>query len=167
MSEAAGAYSNSGSPELMEYTVTPAQTFVQGAVLVFASGLVSEAGANPALIVGVACANAFSNPGYDAANSPSVFTWREGLISVYRAVNKNIFVSPVCNNTLTSAKYTPVAADVGAQYGIVKQTSGASSGCWWPDVNLTTTDARIEVVKIDIAAKLFHWKFLHEYTYNE
>lgn len=167
MAEVAGAYSSSGAPEIGEYTATAAQTFIAGAVLIFSSGTVSEGGSNPTAIVGVAAAGAFDAPGYNAANSPSPITWREGTLPVYRSVGKNIFVSPMCNNTLTSAKYTPVAADVGVQYGIIKQTSGASTGAWWPDKNLTTTDARVEILKIDIENKLVHWKFLQEFTSNE
>lgn len=165
MAEGMGVYSQSGSPEIQEYTVTAAQTFAKGAVLVFSSGTVSEGGANPTDIVGVAMGAASSGPGYDAANSPSPITWREDLISVAKAeADRNIFVSPMCNNTLTSTKISPAATDVGVQYGIVKQTSGASAGQWWVDKNLTTSNARVEIVKVDIGNQLVHFKFLVEHT---
>ena len=165
MAEAAGVYAQTGSPEIQEMTVTAAQTFVAGAVLIFSSGTVSEGGSNPTDIVGIAMAAASSAPGYNAANSPSPITWQENTIPVAKAESDtNIFVSPFCNNTLTSAKATPALTDVGVQYGIIKQTSGASTGCWWPDKNLTTTNARVEIIKVDIENKLVWWKFLAEFT---
>ena len=165
MAEGMGVYSQTGSPEIGEFTSTAAQTFAAGAVLVFSSGTVSEGGSNPTDIVGVAMGAAFSAPGYDAANSPSPVTWREGTISVAKAESDtNIFVSPMCNNTLTSTKVTPAATDVGVQYGIAKQTSGAASGQWWVDKNRTTTDARVEITKVDLTNQLMHFKFLAEHT---
>ena len=163
--EAMGVYSQSGSPEIMEYTATAAQTFTLGAVLINSSGTVSEGGSNPTAIVGVAMSGAFKGPGYDAADSPSPITWREGLLSVAKAESPhNIFVSPMCNNTLTSTKVAPAVTDVGVQYGVVKQTSGASAGAWWVDKNLTTTNARVEIVKVDIENRLVHFKFLAAHT---
>lgn len=165
MAETMGVFCQSGSPEIQEFTVTAAQTFIRGAVLVFSGGTVSEGGANPTDIVGVAMADAFSAPGYDAANSPSPITWREATISVAKAeADRNIFVSPLCNNTLTSTKVAPVAADVGVQYGISKQTSGPSAEAWWLDKNITGANARVEVVKVDITNQLAHFKFLAEFT---
>jgi hypothetical protein len=163
MAEVAGVYTNSNAPDIEEYQVTAAQTFIRGAVLIAASGKVSEAGANPAAntVVGVAMADAFSGPGYNAANTPSPITWQDDRIPVAIASSpRNIFVSRMCNNTTDSTLATVALTDVNVQYGITKQATGNSAGAWWPDRNKTAANARIVILKADPDANLVHWKFL-------
>ncbi len=161
MAETAGVYTNSNAPDIEEYPVTAAQTFIRGAVLIAASGKVSEGGANPTSIVGVAMADAFSGPGYNAANSPSPITWQDDRIPVALASSpRNIFVSRLCNNTTDSTLATVALTDQNTQLGITKQATGNSAGAWWPDRNKSASNQKVVIVKVDVEANLVHWKFL-------
>lgn len=163
--DAIGVYSNSNSPAIFEYTLAGSQTFAVGAVLTWSSGLAAEASANPSDIIGVALAAANTAPGYDAGNSPSPITWRENRLPVAVAYDsRNTFVGRICNNTTDSTSIAPVAADLGAQYGITKQATGGAAGSWFVDKNKTTTNARVEIVKIDTENNLVHFVFTQTYV---
>jgi hypothetical protein len=80
------------APDIVSVAYTTGQTFLKGALLVFtAAGEVSECGADPALIAGVALEKAGSKPGYDAANSPTVVTGRVQEVSMARANRNTVF----------------------------------------------------------------------------
>jgi len=163
MAEVAGVYTNSNAPDIEEYQVTAAQTFIHGAVLIAASGKVSEGSTNPTAIVGVAMADAFSGPGNNPANSniTTPITWTDDRIPVAIASSpRNIFVSRICNNTTDSTLATAALTDVNTQIGITKQATGNSTGAWWPDRNKTSTNARVVILKVDTDNNLVHWKFL-------
>jgi hypothetical protein len=151
---------NGGSPLVLEYTVTSAADFEVGAVLAFTSGEVASAGADPAAgtIVGVALAAEDSAPGYNMANQPSVVTFRQKTVPVAIA-NGNIFRGRITNNSSTFI--APVAADIGASYGIT-----AYSGVWTVDKSKTSTSARVVVLKIDtLNGNQFVWfRFIESFT---
>lgn len=116
------------------------QTFKVGAVLVWSSGSVAEGGSDPTEIVGIALQPAATNPGYDAANSPSTITGRNQTVTVCIPNQTTIFAANLTNGSSTLV--VPAQADVGVQYGIT-----AYSGIWTVDKGNTAD--RVEVVGFD------------------
>lgn len=151
------AYSEGGSTYTVQnYTVKAAENFKAGAVLIFDTGTVAEAGTNPGAgtILGVSLADAGSNPGFNMANQPSVVTGRVDTVPVALAKNNTVFLAELVNNS--AVRITPVAADVGAEYGITEQTDRS----WTVDKAKTGANARVTIVKIDIENKKVWCKFL-------
>lgn len=131
---------------------------ITGTVCIFTSGEIAEAGANPTLgtIVGVALAPANSNPGYNAANTPTVSTGRFRGISVARANRQTYFCGYLTNGS--STRIAPVQADIGnaaTGYGIT-----AYSQIWTVDKNKVTTDGRVLIYDIDLNWNGVIFKFL-------
>jgi len=125
---------------------SPSANLVRGAVLAIASGLVDAAGANPAAIYGIALQDANTGPGFKNASAPTVSTGRQQRISVARANSNTVFGGLLTNG---SAVYiAPVAADVGATYGITAYGSGATT-IWTVDKAKTAGDARVRIVGIE------------------
>lgn len=149
---------NGGTPRIFNYNAATAATFITGAVLVYASGEVVEAGVNPAAgtIVGVAAAPAGGSPGYNMANQPTVVTWRDRKCPVYLA-NGNIFKGNLVNGS--SVIIAPVATDVGASYGL-----SAFSGVWYVDQSKTSTNARVVVDKIDLDTNEVYFRMIESFT---
>lgn len=147
-----------GTPLIQEYNATSGADFKTGAVLVFSSGEVTEAGANPGAgtIVGVALAEEDGAPGYNMANQPSNVTWRTKNVPVAVA-NGNIFRGKITNGS--STVIAPVAADVGASYGITAYT-----GVWYVDKNKTGADARVVITKIDTLTNSVWFRFIESFT---
>lgn len=138
--------------QVMGYTGTD---IVLGSLLVFSSGLVALAGANPTSIVGVALQGYAGNPGFDAANSPATITGRQTTISVSRPNDSTIYAANLTNGTSTLV--TPATADIGVSYGVT-----AYSGKWTVDKAKTGGDARVSVVGFDANAYggIVFFKFL-------
>lgn len=147
-----------GSPRIFSYNATSSATFIAGAVLVFAAGEITEAGVNPAAgtIVGVAAAPASGAPGYNMANQPTVVTWRDKKCPVYLA-NGNIFKGNLTNGSATII--APVAADVGALYGLT-----AYAGVWYVDQAKTAGNARVVVDKIDLDTNDVYFRIIEAYA---
>ena len=148
------AYSEGGNVPVtrgLDYT-SPA-TWQLGAVLVASSGLVVEGGTNPTAIIGVSQQPADTNPGFQAANNPTVVTYRTSKVATAIADRINVFGSQLVNNS--STPIAPVQADMYAQYGLKSY-----SGVWVVDKNLTTTNARVEIIAIDTVKNLVFFKFL-------
>lgn len=133
-----------------------AAAIVKGSVLVFSSGEYTLAGADPALIAGVALAPKDSAPGYAAANNPVPITGREQKIAIAVADKNTTFYATLTNGS--STRVTPAITDVGAQYGIT-----AYSGVWTVDRNKTTTSARVQVVAIDLERGGVYFKWLTDH----
>lgn len=131
------------APVVITPTYATGQTFVNGALVVMAAGEVSECGADPADIYGVALQAAATNPGYDAANSPTVVTGRQQTVSVALANDTTIFGGKLVNGSSTLV--TPVAADIGAEYGVTKYGS-----IWYVDKNKTGASARVVIIDADL-----------------
>lgn len=149
------AMAPAGVPQILrkQYVSSPGAGFILGAVLVYSSGEVDVGGTNPTAIVGTALAAPNSYPGYNSANSPSQTTWRQRWIPVAIADRRTIFYGKLTNNS--STRIAPVQADVGAEYGIT-----AYSNIWTVDKNKTSTNARVEIVNIDLLNNGVFFKFL-------
>lgn len=148
------ARSGSGTvPEVREVQYDSAQTFKQGAVLVYdTDGEVIEASADPAQIAGVAAQGANTNPGYDAANSPTVITGRKQTVAMWPANRMTTFSGRGVNGGTDPV--TPALTDIDTRCSIVK-----SGDDWVLDLSDTTND-RVEIVDVDIDQKIFFFKFL-------
>lgn len=158
MSGMAAVYGpNNGTPRIQQYVADGGATYDAGDVLVLTSGLATGAGANPGAgtILGVSCNAYNAAPGYNMANQPSIVTHRAANTSVYMA-NGNIFKSKLTNGSATFI--APVAADIGASYGIT-----ANSGVWSVDKSKTAANARVVIVKIDPDQNEVYWRFIESY----
>lgn len=142
-----------GVPSVQSIGYTTGQTFKKGALLLIQStGLVSECGADPTEVSGVALEPAGSKPGYDAANSPTVVTGRVQEVSMGVADRHTIWSMRAVNGGTDPA--TPTQTHINEQYGVVK------TGNDWV-LDLAETSAKVfEIVDIDIDNKIFFCKFL-------
>lgn len=134
-----------GGPAIRTIKHADAATFVLGDVVKYASGeltiaTVSETGA---VIVGVAAQSVNSNPGYNAANSPTVVTGKSQTVSVWLADRLNVFKATLVNNSDVSVACTQ--ANVGISYGFRK----ISAGYWAIDKNITATNDGATLVAFD------------------
>lgn len=107
---------------IRRYPLATGQTFLEGAAVVLAAGAVSECGADPAAILGFALHDAGADPDTDE-------------ILVALASGESTFAMQG-----TSA---PVAGDIGAEYGIVKDADGV-----WVVDKAETVNTRVVVEKI-------------------
>lgn len=128
-------------------------TIVRGEVVIYDTGNVKVAGANPTGIVGVALQANDTGPGFDQANSPVVSTYRQAKMCIAMANRTTIFRGKLTNGS--STRIAPVAADVGVVYGIT-----AYSNVWTVDKNKTGGDARVQVVGFDDLTDDVFFKFL-------
>lgn len=132
---------------------TAAQTFIRGAVLVFASGKVSEASTGVTTnVAGVALQGAFTGPGNAMANSPAPITWQETQTSMAVADSVTIFEATFVNGSTT--RIAPAVTDIGVSYGVSKYTD------WAVDKSLTAGSAAVRVVGIDTQRNLVFFKWL-------
>lgn len=151
------ARSGSGAvPSIIYGRYASADAIVLGSVLVYTAGEYALAGADPALIAGVALQAKDTAPGYDAANSPVPITGREQKIAVAVANLVTVFQSKLTNGS--STRITPVQADVGAQYGIT-----AYDGVWTVDKNKTAASARVIIVGIDLEREMVFFKWIADH----
>lgn len=130
-----------------------AATFVKGDLLIYSSGELTEAGADPTGIVGVALQDVATNPGFQAANNPTVSTGRQQTVSYAVANTVTTFAAKLTNNSATYI--APAVADIGVSYGVTVQ-----NGIWTVDKSKTGGDARVVVRSIDITNKLVFVQFL-------
>jgi len=150
------AQSGPGAVPLMRSGAYTGTDIAIGSVLVFNSGNLALASADPALIAGVALQAYDTAPGFQAANNPVPITGRTAKIT-YAVADKNTTLCATLTNG-SSTRIAPVAADVGAQYGIT-----AYSGVWTVDKNKTAGDARIQVTAIDLERNLVLFKWLTDH----
>lgn len=146
-------------PEVQEMVVTASQTFKRGALVVDVSaGTISECGADPTLVYGVALQDAFSGPGNEVANSSqNVFTTGEtNVISIAIANRLTIFSARAVNGGTDPV--IPLQTHIGEQYGVAKVSND-----WVIDIAETTAKV-VEIVDIEppMGALLgfFYVKFL-------
>jgi hypothetical protein len=111
------------------------KTHVKGALLIQSSGVLTEAGANPTDVVGVAA--------HAGRNGSS------GVRSFYLPpLDGCIFVGSI-DTGAGEGTGTCIATDVGAEYGVTKTAlTGANLGKWYVDKNKTGADARVRVVEL-------------------
>ena len=131
----------------------PAATFVRGALVVSTAGLIDTCGVDPAIIAGVAMADANTNPGYSAANSPATITGREQRVSVALANNVTVFSATFTN--ASSVRNTPAQSDVGVQYGLT-----AYASVWTVDKAKVAGFARVVITDVDLYNNIVYFKFL-------
>lgn len=145
-----------GGVEAIQYMqYATGQTFPIGAVLIYAAGEVTVAGADPAsnTIVGYSLQGAGTSPGYDAANSPTTFTGRQQKVSVVRPNDQLIVQGEFTNGS--STLIASAQSDVGVSYGITAYT-----GVWTVDKNKTGGSARVIVTGFDADQFLVFFKFI-------
>lgn len=142
----------SGTPNVVAYRPTAGQTFLKGALVVdTAAGTISECGADPASVLGVAMQGAFTGPGNNNADSPTVITGQALDCSVCIADRSQVFSCRGVNGGTDPV--TPTQTMIGEEYGVAK-----TSGDWVLD--LAETVAKVcEIVDIDIDNKIFFVKF--------
>ncbi len=141
----------SGTPNTQSIVATAAQVFKKGALLIdSAAGTVSECGADPAAILGVAMMDAFSGLGYDMANSPAVVTGRSGECVVAICDRSAIFSCRAINGATDPV--TPLQTHVGESYGVAKVGTD-----WVLDIAEVTVKS-FKIVDIDIDNKIFFVK---------
>lgn len=150
----APARNPTGTPNVQALRVTAGQTFKKGALVVdTAAGTISECGADPASVLGVAQQGAFTGPGNELANSTgAVVTGAVSDCSVALADRVTVFSMRGINGA--TDPLTPTQTMVGEQYGAAKV------GDDWVLDQAETTAKVWEVVDIDIDNKIFFCKFL-------
>ena len=134
-----------GTTSMVHYVVKSGEDFVAGAPLTINAGEVDELDTNDVtLIVGVANAQDASNFGYsvsDMADSAFV-TGRENTVPIWIANSSTVFVGQLSNGT--TSLVVPDAANVGEDYGLIRQ----SDGTWTVD-EADTTNVVVTVVKFE------------------
>ncbi len=144
----------SGTPNIVSYKYTAAQTFKKGALVVdTAAGTISECGADPAAVLGVAMEGAGTRPGGTGiANSPSYITGgTNNEVSVAIADRSQVFTCRGVNGGTDPV--TPTQTMIGETYGVAK-----SGDDWVLDIAEVTT-MQCEIVDVDIDNKIFFVKF--------
>lgn len=114
-----------------QYTHAGGQTFLDGAFVVAAAGVMSECGANPASIFGFALEPATFDP--QGAT----------IVQVQRLQEGNKFWIPTTSDGTTPQ--APVVADIGATFGITKGTDSI----WTLDRSKNAANQRLVVHNID------------------
>jgi hypothetical protein len=149
----APARNPTGTPNVQAMRVTAAQTFKRGALVAdTAAGTISECGADPTSVLGVALQNAFSGPGNDLANSGSaVVTGQNVECSVALADRVTVFSCRGVNGGTDPV--TPAITNIGEVYGVAKVSDD-----WVLDLAETVATV-CEIVDIDIDNKIFFVKF--------
>ena len=150
----------------IHYAVKSGEDFILGAPLTINAGEVDEIDTNDVtLIVGVAGAADASAYGYDMADSPTVITGRANTVPVWRATRDVVFVGQLSNGT--TSLVVPDAANVGEDYGVIRQ----SDGTWTIDeadttnVVATVIDFVTQGPECADAFGLVYFKFLQSTLY--
>ncbi len=142
----------------MAYTGTP--TWKKGAVLIYAAGFITEGGADPTGIVGVANEDAESRPGKSLSHDAAVVA-RTGAVSevtVAKANRSTVFSGRMVNGGTDPV--TPAQTDIGTAYGIVK------TGNDWAVDQSDVVATRLRITDIDIDNKIVFFKFLESALAN-
>lgn len=142
-----------GVPSVNTLPQAAVPTFLRGYPVVVTAGLVDECGVNPASIAGFALQDNSTNPGFAAANSPTVITGRSSTASIAIANDSTEFMGPLVNGS--AVIIAPVAADLGASYGFTKFGT-----VWSIDKAKTAGNARAIITDIDILNNLVIFKIL-------
>lgn len=144
----------SGTPNINSLKYTAAQTFKKGALVVdTAAGTISECGADPASVLGVAQEDAGSKPGNTGiANAPTIITGgNRDEVSVAIADRSQIFSCRGVNGGTDPV--TPAVTNIGEVYGVAKV------GTDWVLDLADAVNTVCEIVDIDIDNKIFFVKF--------
>jgi len=151
-----------GTTSTRHYVVKSGEDFVIGAPLTINAGEVDELDTNDVtLIVGVAGAADNSAFGFDAGDSPVTVTGRANTVPVFVAGRDVVFFGQLSNGT--TALVTPDNANVGEDYGLVRQ----SDGTWTVD-EADTTNVVVTVIGFDTSVDSpgrVYFKFLQSTLY--
>lgn len=112
-------------PRVQFSTYDTGQTFTDHALVVITgTGNVSECGANPPTVAGVALNGVGTLPGFDVANATQtlVYTGREAGVSVAVADGEQEFSARGVNGATDPV--TPLQAHIGQTYGVLKTAGG-------------------------------------------
>lgn len=128
------------SPDRVQlFPVLAGQTFITGALVVYASGTITECGADPTSILGIALAPA--SVGLAAAGS------------IYGGTNIPVFVIDPEDVIVMASATTPVyATHVNTAYGLVKSTN------WLIDVSEVTTTS-VKAINVSITPERWFVRF--------
>jgi len=140
-------------PDVISGKYKTAETIVQGSLLAHdANGeLIVHLGGSALDVAGVALEGAATKPGWDAANSPTVFTGRVQEVSYAQADLDTVFtIRAESGGTITNPTQTRIAEE----YGVIK------SGNEWRLDLTDTTDKIFRVVDIDLNENLWFVKFI-------
>lgn len=144
-----GRFPSGEAPNILSIPYTAGQVFKKGALLKqTAAGTVSERTGVADKVSGVALQDAGSGYGAAAANNPTIITGQNLEVSVAIADGVTVFSCRGVNGG--TDPLTPVQADVGVVYGVLK-TGG---GDWVLD-KANVTNLVAEVVDIDVDQKIF------------
>jgi hypothetical protein len=135
------------SGEVLSIVTTAAQTFIKGAAVILTANKVSESGATPVNLLGVALQSAFTNPGNQLPNSNvlaagSPIGGRPTECSVAIANRTNIFSGRMVNGGTDPV--TPAQTDLGASYGLIKTADGT-----WAVDQSNVTQLAVKIVGIE------------------
>lgn len=145
-------FPNGEAPSILSVVYTTGQTFKKGALLTYvAAGTVSECGADPAVVAGVALQAAGSGPGYEMANSPTQVTGRVQEVSMAVADRSTVFSCRAINGATDPV--TPLQTHIGESYGVAKVSND-----WVLDI-AEVTALVCTIVDVDIDNKIFFVKF--------
>lgn len=152
----------SGTPSVRHYVVKTGEDFIGGAPMTINAGEVDEIDTNDVtLVVGVAAAGDQSAFGYDMGDTAgAVVTGRADTVPVWLANRDVVFVGQLSNGT--SSLVVPDAANVGVDYGLIRQ----SDGTWTVDeadetnVVVTIVDFVTQGPECSDAYGLVYFKFL-------
>jgi hypothetical protein len=151
-----GRFPSGEAPSVLEVAYANGQTFTKGALLKLnADGTVSECGADPALIYGVALEAAGSRPGFSAANNPLLVQGGMQVVSVAVADRTTVFSCRGVNGGTDPV--TPAQTNIGEDYGCLKVGTD-----WALDLAEVTTK-QWRIVDIDVDNKVFFVKIIQAF----
>jgi hypothetical protein len=152
-----GRFPSGEAPSVLEMQYANGQTFLKGALVKLnADGTISECGADPALITGVALEAAGSRPGFNAANNPALVQGGMQVVSVAIADRTTIFSCRGVNGGTDPV--TPALTNIGEDYGCAK----TGAGDWVLDLAEVTTK-QWRIVDVDVDNKVFFVKIIQTF----
>lgn len=145
------------APSVLEMQYANGQTFKKGALVKLnADGTISECGADPALITGIALEDAGSRPGFNAANNPTLIQGGQQVVSVAVADRTIVYSCRGVNGGTDPV--TPLLTNIGEDYGCVKDADGS----WALDLAEVTTK-QWRIVDVDVDNKVYFVKIIQAF----
>lgn len=147
------ANSPTGAPDVLTYLIKTGEVFLAGAAVVIdANGLLTEMANGGVLLKGFSLKQAFTGPGYQMANQPTIVTGRVGNAEVVLAGPGQIFAGRMVNGGTDPV--TPTQTMIGESYGL------AGNGSVWYVNGADTTTVAVIITDINIDAKLVYFRVL-------
>lgn len=151
-----GRFPSGEAPSVLEMQYANGQTFAKGALVKLNSdGTISECGADPALITGIALEAAGSRPGFSAANNPTLVQGGQQVVSVAIADRTTIFTCRAVNGGTDPV--TPLLTHIGEDYGCLKVGTD-----WVLDIAEVTVK-QWRIVDVDVDNKVFFVKIIQAF----